>query len=287
MTYRFMDAHRGWWAVGKMAIVLQVSPSGYYAWKARRTTFKAEADAVLVALIREIQIQHKGRYGSPRVHEELKQRGYPVGRNRIARFMCANKLNCRPRKKFIVTTDSRHHEPVAPNILDRQFTVEEPNTVWVSDITYLPTTQGWLYLCVVIDLFDRMVVGWSMRTDMTADIAIATFLMAVMRRRPNPGLLFHSDRGVQYCAKIFRAASAAAAPSLVRSMSRKGNCWDNACAESFFKTLKRKLEELDGRKSRREVRGAVFEYVKAYYNRVRLHSRLGYRSPSVASKRVA
>jgi putative transposase len=125
----------------------------------------------------------------------------------IARLMRANKLNCRPRKKFITTTNSRHHEPVAPNILDRQFTVEEPNTVWVSDITYLPTTQGWLYLCVVLDLYDRMVVGRSMRTDMTADIVIAAFLMAVMRRRSNPGLLFHTDRGVQYCAKTRRSAS--------------------------------------------------------------------------------
>lgn len=287
MTYRFIDAHRGRWAVGKMATVLKVSPSGYYAWKVRGSSLKAEADAVLVAVIREIQIQHKGRYGSPRVHQELKHRGYPVGRNRVARLMRESKLNCRPRKKFIATTNSQHPEPVAPNILDRQFTVKEVNRAWVSDITYLPTTQGWLYLCVVIDLFDRMVVGWSMRTDMTADIVMEAFLMAVKRRRPKPGLLFHSDRGVQYCARAFREASEETVPSLVRSMSRKGNCWDNACAESFFKTLKRELEELDGRKNRREVRGAVFEYVEAYYNRVRLHSRLGYKSPSVASERAA
>jgi putative transposase len=154
MTFRFIDAHRGRWAVGKMAAVLEVSPSGYYAWRARRTSFKAEADAVLVALIREIQIEHKGRYGSPRIHQELKRRGYPVGRNRVARLMRGSKLNCRPRKKFIATTDSRHHEPVAPNILDRQFTAPEANKVWVSDITYLATTQGWLYLCVGIDLFE-------------------------------------------------------------------------------------------------------------------------------------
>jgi putative transposase len=246
MTYRFMTAHRGRWAVEKMAKVLEVSPSGYYAGRARGISFKAEADAILVALIQQIQSQHKGRYGSPRVHEMLKQKGYPVGRNRVARLMRANGLNCRPRKKYITTTNSRHNEPVAPNILDRQFSVQEANKVWVSDITYLPTTQGWLYLCVVIDLFDRMVVGWSMRTDMTADIAIDAFLMAVMRRRPKPELLFHSDRGVQYCARGFREASAAAVPFLVRSMSRKGNCWDNACAESFFKTLKRELEGLTG-----------------------------------------
>ena len=287
MTFRFMDAHRSRWAVGKMAKVLEVSPSGYYAWEKRGSSFKAEADAVLVELIREIQSQHKGRYGSPRVHEALKQKGYLVGHNRIARLMRDNGLNCRPRKKYVATTNSRHNEPVAPNILDRQFSVQEANTVWVSDITYLPTTQGWLYLCIVLDLFDRMVVGWSMRTDMTADIVVDAFLMAVMRRRPSPGLLFHSDRGVQYCARAFREASEAAVPSLVRSMSRKGNCWDNACAESFFKTLKRELDELDGKKNQREVRVAVFEYIEAYYNRIRIHSRLGYKPPLVASKRAA
>lgn len=287
MTYRFMDAHRNRWAVEKMGKVLEVSSSGYYAWKARGTSLKAGADAILVALIREIQTEHKGRYGSPRVHEELKRKGYPIGRNRTARLMRANGLNCRPRKKFVATTNSRHNEQVAPNILDRQFSVAEPNKVWVSDITYLPTTQGWLYLCVVIDLCDRMVVGWSMRTDMTVDIAIEAFRMAVLRRRPNPELLFHSDRGVQYCAKAFREASASAVPALKRSMSRKGNCWDNACAESFFKTLKRELAELDGRKKRREVHAAVFEYIEAYYNRIRLHSGLGYKPPSVVSKRAA
>ena len=287
MSYRFMDAHRENWALEKMAWVFEVSPSGYYAWKARGVSFKAVGDAMLVKLIREIVSLHKGRYGSPRVHTALKAKGYPVGHNRIARLMREHGLNCRPRKKYVTTTNSRHDQPVAPNVLDRRFSVPEKNRAWVSDITYLPTTQGWLYLCVVIDLFDRMVVGWSMRTDMTADIATEAFLMAVMRRRPKPGLLFHSDRGIQYCSRAFREASGAALPSLVRSMSRKGNCWDNACAESFFKTLKRELADLDGRKNRREVRAAVFEYIEAYYNRIRLHSWLGYKTPLVSSGKVA
>jgi transposase InsO family protein len=221
------------------------------------------------------------------VHKELAAMGINVGRKRVARLMKLHDLSCRSRKRFQVTTDSRHHEPVAANILDRKFDVCEPNTVWVSDITYLPTAEGWLYLCVVIDLFDRMVVGWSMRPDMTAAIVIDAFTMAIMRRRPRGHLMFHSDRGIQYCSSDFRAASQAAFPMLIRSMSRKGNCWDNACAESFFKTLKRELEELSGRVPRDKVRTAVFEYVETYYNRIRIHSTNGFRPPAVVSQRVA
>ena len=282
-----MDSHRERWAVGKMAKVLGVSSSGYYAWKLRKPSRRASSDHDLLVRIREIQKRHRRRYGSPRVHEELAAMGTPVGRNRVARLMRLNGLSCLPRKRFQATTDSRHHEPVAENILDRRFDVAEPNTVWVSDITYLPTSEGWLYLCVVIDLFDRMVVGWSMRTDMTAAIVIDAFAMAMMRRHPKGRLVFHSDRGVQYCSSAFREASLASLPMLVRSMSRKGNCWDNACAESFFKTLKRELEELSGNVARKMVGLAVFEYIEAYYNRIRIHSRNGYRSPSAMSRRAA
>ena len=175
---------------------------------------------------------------------------------------------------------------MAENILNRKFNVEAPNTVWVSDITYMPTFEGWLYLCVVIDLFDRMVVGWSMRTHLTATIVIDAFTMAVIRRRPRGHLVFHSDRGIQYCSSAFRNASLAVLPMLVRSMSRKGNCWDNACAESFFTTLKRELEELSGRVSRRKVKTAVFEYIEAYYNRIRIHSRIGFRPPAAVPRKV-
>jgi putative transposase len=287
MTFRFMDAHREQWAIGKMARALEVSASGYYAWKQRKTSKRDLSDWALVARIRNIQKRHRRRYGSPRVHKELAEMGINVGRKRVARLMQLHDLSCRSRKRFQVTTDSRHHEPVAENILDRKFNVCEPNTVWVSDITYLPTAEGWLYLCVVIDLFDRMVVGWSMRTDMTAAIVIDAFAMAVMRRRPRGRLMFHSDRGIQYCSSDFRAASLAAFPMLIRSMSRKGNCWDNACAESFFKTLKRELEELSGQVPRSKVRTAVFEYVETYYNRIRIHSTNGFRPPVVVSQRVA
>lgn len=287
MTFRFMDTHRGQWAIVKMAKVLGVSSSGYYSWKRRGPSSRLLSDKPLSARIREIQKRHRRRYGSPRVHQELAAMGIRVGRKRVARLMRENGLSCLPHKRFQVTTDSRHQEPVAENILDRRFNVVEPNTVWVSDITYLPTREGWLYLCVVIDLFDRMVVGWSMRTDMTSAIVIDAFAMAVMRRQPKGRLLFHSDRGIQYCAAAFREASLSALPMLVRSMSRKGNCWDNACAESFFKTLKRELEELSGKTSRNKVRMAVFEYIEAYYNRIRIHSRNAFRPPAAVPRRVA
>jgi len=287
MTFRFMDAHRERWAIGRMARVLDVSSSGYYAWKRRHPSKRALSDKALVEKIREIQKRHRRRYGSPRVHKELAAMGIKVSRKRVARLMRHNDLSCRIRMRFQATTDSRHDEPVADNILDRKFDVAEPNTVWVSDITYLPTADGWLYLCVVIDLFDRMVVGWSIRTDMTTSIVIDAFMMAIMRRRPKGHLLFHSDRGVQYCSTIFREASLAALPMLVRSMSRKGNCWDNACAETFFKTLKREVEGLDGHASRKNVRLAVFEYIEAYYNRIRIHSRNGYKPPVAVLRREA
>jgi transposase InsO family protein len=287
MIFRFIDDHRERWSVERVARVLEVSTSGYYAWRRRKPSAKELSDRALVAKIRDIQKHHKRRYGSPRVHAELIAMGIKVGRNRIARLMRLNDLSCLPHRRFRITTDSKHHEPVAENILDRQFDVATPNTVWVSDITYLPTAEGWLYLCVVIDLFDRMVVGWSMRTDMTAAIVIEAFSMAIMRRRPKGRLLFHSDRGIQYCCSAFREASRDALPLLIRSMSRKGNCWDNACSESFFKTLKRELEELTGKTVRKKVRMAVFEYIEVYYNRIRIHSRNGFRPPAAVPKRAA
>jgi len=282
-----MEAHRNRWSIEKMAKVLTVSASGYYAWKGRKPSRRTLADAALVAEIRKIQKRHRRRYGSPRIHAELASLGFRVGRKRVARLIRHNELCCFPRKRFQVTTDSHHKEPVAENILDRQFDVAEPTPEWVSDITYLPTRDGWLYLCVIIDLFDRKVVGWSMRTDMTATLVIDAFAMAIMMRRPRGRLVFHSDRGVQYCSTAFREASTATLPMLVRSMSRKGNCWDNACAESFFKTLKREVEELDGRTSRRKVKSAVFEYIEVHYNRIRLHSRNGYKLPVMVAGKVA
>jgi len=283
MIYRFIDTHR-WngvdgWPVRKMAKVLGASPSGYYAWRKHCEPLRNRVDSALVQEITAIQKLHRYRYGSPRICRELRPRGFCVGHNRVARLMRSHRLNCRCRKKFIHTTNSAHKEPVAVNILARQFMVPMPNMVWVSDITYLPTSDGWLYLCIILDLHDRKIVGWSMRSDMTALLVIDAFTAAVLSRRPRGSLLFHSDRGIQYCSAEFQTTSATLVPGLIRSMSRKGNCWDNACAESFFKTLKRELDGLDGSCTKKKVRSLVFEYLECYYNRIRMHSHLGYRTP--------
>ena len=223
MIFQFMDSYRSRWPVEKMAHVLEVSSSGFYAWKKKVVSQKMNMDQILINEIKNIQKIHHNRYGSPRVYHELRNRGYQIGHNRIARLMRENGLNCRLRKKFAITTNSKHHEPVAENILNRQFNVAVSDTVWVSDITYLPTSNGWLFLCVIIDLHERMVVGWSMRTDMTATLVIDAFLMAVMRRNPKGALLFHSDRGIQYCCTEFRNSSQKAVPGLIDRKSTRLN----------------------------------------------------------------
>ena len=196
--------------------------------------------------------------------------------------MRENGLNARGRRKFVPTTDSKHDLFVFENILNGEFHAERGGQKWVSDITYLRTRVGWVYLTVVLDLFDRNVLGWAMSAGLTArETAVAALEMAVRNRTPGDGLIFHSDRGIQYCAYDFREALGRLCPSVRQSMSRKGNCWDNACAESFFKTLKRELETLDGRRSEAEVRQSVFYYIEAYYNRVRMHSALDNVAPNV------
>ncbi len=201
--------------------------------------------------------------------------------------MRKNGLSANSKKKWIATTNSRHSLPIAENILNREFTATAPGTKWVSDLTYLKTTQCWMYLCVVIDLWDRKVIGWSLATDMAAAHSVRAFTMATINRKPQHSLIFHSDRGIQYCSTEFRSALQNACPTVRQSMSRKGNCWDNACAESFFKTLKRELVELNGRSTRKQTQLAVFEYIEAYYNRIRKHSALGYFTPVSYDKAVA
>jgi putative transposase len=284
MAYQFMKANKDRYAVKEMAGLLGVSRSAYYRWArngaSRRRT---EADAELVRLIREIAVKHRRRYGSPRVRRELRDAyGKRVSLKRVARLMRENNLNARRRGKFIPTTDSKHGLQVCPNLLNREFRAEKSGAKWVSDITYLRTKGGWVYLTVVLDLYDRKAVGWALSAGMEAgDTAVAALEMAVKNRPPESGLVFHSDRGVQYCAQSFRAALRENCPSVRQSMSRKGNCWDNACAESFFKTLKAELETLDGKHSAPEVRQSVFMYIESYYNRVRIHSALDYVAPNV------
>jgi transposase InsO family protein len=267
-----------------MAGLLGVHRSACYQWAKNGTSDRREAeDAELVRLIREIVEKHRRRYGSPRVCRELRETyGKRVSRKKAARLMRENGLNARRKGKFIPTTDSKHSLPVCENILNREFHAGAGGQKWVSDITYLRTIGGWIYLTVILDLFDRKIIGWALSTGLqTTTTTIAALEMAVKNRAPQNGLIFHSDRGVQYCAQAFRDVLYKFCPTVRQSMSRKGNCWDNACAESFFKTLKRELETLGGRHSTVEIRQSVFFYIEAYYNRIRMHSVLDYIAPNV------
>jgi len=291
MAYRFMQANQHRYPIKEMAALLGVSRSAYYRWvKYGVSTQRQETDAELIQLIREIVARHQGRYGSPRVREELRRTyNKRVSRKKAARLMRENNLNARIKKRHIPTTDSKHDLPVCDNILNRDFTAEEPGHKWVSDITYLRTIGGWVYLTVILDLFDRKVIGWALSSTLdAAHTTIAALEMAFKNRTPQQGLIFHSDRGVQYCAHAFRTALRAGCPTVRQSMSRKGNCWDNSCAESFFKTLKGELDTLRGTHAPTEVRQSVFMYIESYYNRIRLHSALDYVAPNeYNSNRVA
>jgi transposase InsO family protein len=291
MAYQFMKANKGRYAVKEMAGLFGVSRNAYYQWARNGVSPRRKAaNAELVRLIREIVVRHHRRYGSPRVRRELRDAyGKRVSVKKVARLMRENGLNARRRRTFIRTTDSNHALAVCENILNREFHAEKGGRKWVSDITYLRTVSGWVYLTVVLDLYDRKVIGWALSAGMeAADTTVAALEMAVRNRTPGDGLIFHSDRGVQYCAQSFRAALRENCPSARQSMSRKGNCWDNACAESFFKTLKMELETLDGKHSEAEVRQSVFFYIEAYYNRIRKHSVLDYVAPNVfISRKVA
>jgi transposase InsO family protein len=231
----------------------------------------------LITLIRSIHAEYKGAYGSPRVIRELRDRGFPVSKGRVERLMRENGIRARHKRRYKATTDSRHGLPVAPNLLDRQFQPSAPNQVWTSDITYLWSTEGWLYLAIVLDLFNREVVGWSIQPRMTTDLVTDALRMAWFRRQPAPGLIHHSDRGSQYDAGVFQ--------DLLReygmkcSMSRKGNCWDNAPTESWFGSFKNERIHGESTVDQQTMRESVFEYIEVFYNRKRKHSTLGYQSP--------
>lgn len=261
-----------------MAEVLQVSRSSYYGWLKSKPSNHELRDTELLQEIKRIFELNRSEYGSPRIHEELKGTKYTCSRKRIARIMKENNLLARKKRKFKVTTDSSHNYPVSPNLINRNFEVDSANTCWVSDISYIPTWEGWLYLCIVLDLFSRMVVGWSMASHIRADLAIDALNMAVAHRQPDPGLIFHSDRGIQYASESFREKLKIY--RMVQSMSRKGDCWDNACAESFFSTLKMEEVFKQSYRNRKEAQESIFEYIAVFYNRQRIHSSLNYISPA-------
>jgi transposase InsO family protein len=274
MKYEFMKENRNTYGIKRMAELLGVARSAYYKWlKNGRSTRYKDADEPVVEAVKKIQKKHKGRYGRPRIDAELRAMNIIVNQKRLGKLLKKHSLNAKTRKRFIQTTNSKHGLPVCENILARDFHAKAPGEKWVSDITYLWTTSGWLFFTVVIDLFDRKVIGWSFSTTLeTETTTLPALEMAFINRKAKENLIFHSDRGVQYCARAFRDRLKSLCPSVRQSMSRKGNCWDNACAESFFKTLKRELETLNGKESRSVVESSVFEYVESYYNRFRRHS---------------
>jgi len=278
MRFRFIAAEKANYPVRVLCRVLQVTRSGFYAWLGRRPSSRAAANDRLQVAIRAAHRQSRGTYGSPRVQRELVAQGFATGRHRVARQMRALGLVARRPKRFRITTDSRHDYPVATNVLQREFAVERPNQAWVTDITYLWTREGWLYLAVVLDLFTRRVVGWAMAEHLRTSLALEALDMALGRRLPAPGLVHHSDRGSQYAAAAYRAALAR--QGIICSMSRKGNCWDNAVAESFFSTLKIEMVHRRSWPDRDSARHAVAEYIECFYNAERRHSANDYRSPA-------
>ncbi len=265
--------------IAQLCVALEVTRSGYYAWAKAQPGPRAQADARLRQQIQRLHSAHQGRYGAPRIHQALRQQGCCHSRKRIARLMKAEQLKGMTPQRFVPqTTDSAHDQPIAPNRLAQRPAPQRANEVWVSDLTYVATAQGWLYVAVILDLWSRRVVGWATGPSLQASLVLAALQMALRQRGPAPGLLHHSDRGVQYASAAYRALLSAAA--LQASMSRAGNPYDNAAMESFMATYKRECVELAGGYATRDQATAdFFAYVETYYNRRRLHSALGYKSP--------
>jgi len=278
MSFRFIEDHRDAYPVRLMCAVLEVSPAGYYAWRERPESARATANATLLAEIRQVHRDSGQRYGSPRVHAVLRTQGRGASRGRIERLMRrygVRAIMAPPRR--VRTTDSRHNLPIAPNLIARDFTAATPNRVWLADITYIPTAEGWLYLAAIMDLCSRKIVGWAMRDHMRVELVSSALTMAIRQQRPGAGLIHHSDRGVQYASHQYRAALAAA--DITASMSRKADCFDNAPMESFFHTLKTELVHHRQYQTRTDAMRDIFAYIEGFYNRTRRHSAIGYISP--------
>jgi len=277
MRYAFIAAHAVEFSIVVMCRVLRVSRSGYYDWCTRPKSKRSVENRRLLERIRVVHKKSRRTYGSPRVHRQLVSEGQRCSRGRIERLMSANGIRAKQKRKFVATTDSKHDLPVAENVLAREFAVVEPNKVWVSDITHIPTDEGWLYLAGVLDLCSRTAVGWSMSESLERRLVMDALGMAYRRRRPGKGLVHHSDRGSQYASEDYR--NLLKGYGMQMSMSRKGDCWDNAPMESFFGTLKKELVHHRRYRTREEARRDIFDYIEIFYNRERLHSSLGYLSP--------
>jgi len=277
MKFRFMKNQSRYHRVAKMAEVLGVSRGGYYASRNRCPSTRRRQDEVLVEQITQIQKAVKQRYGAPRMTAELQKRGFQIGHNRVARLMADNDLQAKRPRKYKITTLSEHDHRASPNLLQRNFAPPAANMVWGSDLTYIDTAEGWLYLCAILDLYNRKVIGWAMSNRMGTNLVLQALFMAMLRTGSPRGVIFHSDRGVQYASKKFRRVLARY--GFTQSMSRKGNCWDNAVLESFFATLKRELVAGQQYPGRKDATAEIFEYLEVFYNRRRSHSYLGYETP--------
>lgn len=277
MKYAFIKTYQEVFAVIRMCELFSVSQSAYYDWLARPESQRSTEDR---RLTEKIKLSHKGSrgvYGARRIREDLLSDGEAVSRTRVGRLMEEQGLASKTRRKFKATTDSNHNKPVAPNLLNREFEVECPDTVYAGDITYIPTDEGWLYLAVLIDLYSRAVVGWAMSERMTASLVNDALMMALWKRKPAAGLMVHSDRGSQYASKLYQGTIKS--NGFICSMSRRGNCWDNAPSESFFHTLKTELTHHQRYRTREDAKQDIFEYIEVFYNRQRRHSTIGYQAP--------
>ena len=285
MRYRVIQEHDRRYPIRLMCRALAVSAAGYYAWRIRPESARSVSDRTTLSVIRVIHRESRETYGSPRIWKALVTQGHRIGEHRVARLMRQDGIRAKTVTKWRATTQSQHRFPVAANTLERAFTVEAPNRVWAGDITYVWTLEGWLYLAVLLDLYSRRVVGWAMSQRITVELTEQALTMALAKRAPTAGLLHHSDRGSQYAATSYQRVLDEY--GLIPSMSRKGNCWDNACVESFFGTLKRELVYQRQYATRGEATQDIFEYIEVFYNRQRRHSTLGYHSPAEYEARAA
>jgi transposase InsO family protein len=279
MKYQLIDREKHWHGVEALCIALQVSRGGYWAWRRRRPSARKLDDSMLLADVRRIYGNGRGNYGSPRIHDALSKEGTKCGKKRVERLMRDNGIKAKHKHKYkAVATDSAHNFPVAENLLNRQFEQAQPNTTWLTDTTYIRTNEGWLYLAVMLDLFSRRVVGWAMGARNDTALVLRALHMAAQRRRPPKGLMHHSDRGSTYASADYRAALAHY--GMICSMSRKGNCWDNAPMESWFHTLKVELVHDRHFATRRDAEAAIFEYMEVFYNRQRICMTIGGFAPA-------
>jgi putative transposase len=277
MIYRFIKEHSSEFPVKKMCQVFSVSRSAFYGWLTQPQSHRKEKDRVLIPEIKKIFTESDRTYGHRRIKKELKRRGIKTSNHRVRRLMNEHGLVSVLRVKYKATTNSNHNYPVAPNLLRKDFAAEKANQKWVGDITYIPTQEGWLYLAAIEDLFHKKIVGWSLDSRMTKKLTLTALNQAICREKPSRGLIFHSDRGSQYAAYDYQ--DMLRAHGIKQSMSAKGDCYDNACIESFFATLKKELIHRRRFKTRDEARTAIINYIETWYNSRRLHSSLGYMSP--------